>query len=729
MLYGFLSFYQGVSYYWLGQHGVELRAFWLLFTAPWITSLAVFLIIKFDVKNHDNRPQYLPNCQYLGPLAIIPASIAFALDFRVEYDPVAIALTWVFIFIAFAMQTLYSFRLVELVIPSEVSKGTDSKRIGEAWWPSDWQVPAAFQHILYFVCPPDKLQPGQNDIVREVKDGAYLAVQKQNGKPVNFHSPHDLETVVTATLEMLFHMWEHLTPDMQNHVKRLSDAFENAGKKPKDVFVREAKDIAMELDKIRTHLDFHEQSGTDSDGYGSEASYASNASSKYSAKAGKSRMRDQEKAYHPEEPDFMRYSYAEPWALLCIVTTTLAFSWVFLTIGMFIDVFVGVQGLITAPHWARPPMTRVSLIPFERGTPLGREQHGSGTEVWIPEEMWWAENLAPKPNGWHPHWWQNYGHGENTRRLSSPFATTRYNFARTHSAYTTGFNHALGNFFGALDGFSSASAVAKEWHAHSVQWPGFFEPRLLACEPSHDDREPVVAAISTRGRAVIVSQTQGASSMDTFSLTGLAEFPQLLGASWSKDGLIMVSHAGDVLSCPGRRPLAGGQWACGHLNGVPSRVPTAEEGQLLTATASWMTTSEGTSRLHAALVSKSAPDVVVMWRLDDNSWELLGELRMPRTKETSIYVKPTLSFAGDSDIVVVTSSNEIIRRRVTDGSMVKSELQFDKSPLTMQTEESASIKWQGVCGLHSNGALAHLSLRESSSTHTLRPQLMMTRQS
>jgi hypothetical protein len=140
-----------------------------------------------------------------------------------------------------------------------------------------------------------------------------------------------------------------------------------------------------------------------------------------------------------------------------------------------------------------------------------------------------------------------------------------------------------------------------------------------------------------------------------------------------------------------------------------------------------MTTSEGTSRLHAALVSKSAPDIVVMWRLDEESWELVGELRMPPTKEISS-VKPTLSFAGDSDIVIVTSGKEIIRRRIADGSIVKSESQFDKAPVAMQTEGN-DIKWQGVCGLHGSSALAHLSLRESSSTRSLQPQLMMTHQS
>jgi len=387
--------------------------------------------------------------------------------------------------------------------------------------------------------------------------------------------------------------------------------------------------------------------------------------------------------------------------------------------------------LITAPHWARPPMTRASLVPFERGTPLGREQHGSGTEVWLPEEMWWSENVAPRPQGWVPHWWQDFSHGDNLRRLaaSSPFATTRHSFAQTHRTYTTGFNHALGNFFGALDGFkTNANPIVKDWHQHTVQWPGFFEPRLLACEPANDGREPAVAAISARGK-VVVAKAQGGSSVDTFSLTGLTEFSQLLGASWSNNGLVMVSGAGDVLSCPGSRPSAGGQWACGHINGVPHRVPTAQEGQLMAATASWMTTSEGKSQLHVALVSKSAPDIVVIWRLDEKSWEVLGELRLPPTKEITLSVKPTLSFAGDSDIVIVTSGSEIVRRRVIDGSMVKSEHQFDKAPLAMHADEANAIKWQGVCGMHGNSGLAHLSLRESTSTRTLHPQLMMTRQS
>lgn len=36
-----------------------------------------------------------------------------------------------------------------------------------------------------------------------------------------------------------------------------------------------------------------------------------------------------------------------------------------------LDVFIGDQGLVTAPHWSRPPMSRLSLEPHELGTPIG----------------------------------------------------------------------------------------------------------------------------------------------------------------------------------------------------------------------------------------------------------------------------------------------------------------------------------------------------------------------
>ena len=79
------------------------------------------------------------------------------------------------------------------------------ENIGDAWWPASWRCPSAFaptwhgllhalrttfpavasqknifcaRHVLYFVAPPSRLQPGQFDLVREVHGLKPLRVSK-----------------------------------------------------------------------------------------------------------------------------------------------------------------------------------------------------------------------------------------------------------------------------------------------------------------------------------------------------------------------------------------------------------------------------------------------------------------------------------------------------------------------------------------------------------------------
>jgi hypothetical protein len=42
--------------------------------------------------------------------------------------------------------------------------------IGDAWWPSSSRCPSAFAHVLYFVAPPSRLQPGQFALMREARE-------------------------------------------------------------------------------------------------------------------------------------------------------------------------------------------------------------------------------------------------------------------------------------------------------------------------------------------------------------------------------------------------------------------------------------------------------------------------------------------------------------------------------------------------------------------------------
>ena len=63
--------------------------------------------------------------------------------------------------------------------------------IGDAWWPSTWRCPSAFALVLYFVAPPSRLQPGQFDLMREVKEGPQGNAFEQAGMPLMEAKPVD----------------------------------------------------------------------------------------------------------------------------------------------------------------------------------------------------------------------------------------------------------------------------------------------------------------------------------------------------------------------------------------------------------------------------------------------------------------------------------------------------------------------------------------------------------
>ena len=60
-----------------------------------------------------------------------------------------------------------------------------------------------------------------------------------------------------------------------------------------------------------------------------------------------------------------------------------------------LDVFIGDQGLVTAPHWSRPPMSRLSLEPHELGTPIGFPWY-AGLAFWRLLGMWKLEEKDVK---------------------------------------------------------------------------------------------------------------------------------------------------------------------------------------------------------------------------------------------------------------------------------------------------------------------------------------------
>jgi len=697
--------------------------------------------------NNGEETERLPYCQYAGTAVIPISAIGMAMDFRVEYWDVAVRITWAIIFICYALQILYAARLLELLMPTEVKR---EERTGNMWWPQHfgWKVPASFQHVYYFVAPPPRIAPerGQCDVVRELKEGYYAKGAEGGRKDQDVMVFTPPVTALEEYFQWMFKVaWSQLQPRSQDKVRNLYLRFteaRNSGKGMTNELANELGHIEAELRGIEK-AECPEMSRSKADGYGSDSGSASgsdHSGSGYSS-GGSGGKSDSSGGYakdtqrrHPDGPGFARVSYAEPWKLVSILAVTFLVAWVFLFFTMMVDCAIGVQGLVTAPHWAKPPMSRSSYYPWEYGTPIGLQKQFSGQTAWTPEELFWHENHKPRPQGWKPHW-VDVEHDD--RRLAASSARLAAGMGKE------GLKQAFNSLVSSLPTTSELATellrrvptkeeataltnlesrfrhAGNGWKPQAFTWPGFFEPKMLACTAGKDG---VHFALSISSRGVVASaQIGGGSETEQMMLTGLSNYPPLLAASWTsgpKEGLMLVTKAGDLLHCAGVHN--GKQWPCAPLVDAPSRLPLADGVRLAAAAASWLGDA-GSPRLHVATISESSPDVVALWVLDGNteaaSWLPFGEIPVPSMMSTGA----SLHFVNNGDILLATPDGATIQRRVSDGAILTS------SPaLSIDAEERKTLQWQAACGLHGpNRGVAHLAMRTQASAR--HPEVMIMR--
>lgn len=589
VFYGFIHFFQSLSYYGLGHINIELKAFWVAYGCVFVLAVLQALILRFDIipSNPDKR-EILPRCEYLGPLAVLPAAIAMSLDFQVKFSLTAIAICWVFIFISYVLQFVYALRLLEIILPDQKFKGT-GERLGASFLPEGWtDIPSAFQHVYYFVVPPQKLQPGQSDLVREVKDGG--------------HGAYD-------------------------------EAVGNVGK------TLDAYNSPVANDKVKTV---------------------------------------------PGMAEFAGNEHVKPWKVVAAIQAVLVGSWVFLIIGTIIDVAIGEQALVTAPHWSRPPMTRLSKSPFEAGAPLGFPWK-AGARPFLPEQHAWHEEKKFV--------------AEHNRRLAE------------NAVLSAGrLSEAISNLFDAVP-------MTGDYHGtrvESVSWPSFFEPRLMACGPAQDARTSPVVALTQRGSGAVVQiGNEGSKSAEALRLAGVAHLPPLVGVSWTDEGLMLLSRAGHIVNCAGKPPAQGAAWRCSESEAVPS-LPLPRGSRLLAASARRL---DG-NVLHAAFLHEHAPHVVAIYSQDSTgAWNPLGEIPVPRAQgRQTDNRKVSLSFADGS--LYVSAGGKVFAHRLNDGELVHSSTYAHND----------GNDWVAACSLEhgSTASVAHLRLRQAPAAHAQIPELVIS---
>lgn len=106
--------------------------------------------------------------QRLGPFAQIVAWVALAIEYTPYYDPSTAAIGYILVYVAHGFHIIYTIQLLRICAPdfsapdqAEVPQGT--------WWPGQWRLPKAFKHTVWLVAPPRHLEPGQNDLVGEMR--------------------------------------------------------------------------------------------------------------------------------------------------------------------------------------------------------------------------------------------------------------------------------------------------------------------------------------------------------------------------------------------------------------------------------------------------------------------------------------------------------------------------------------------------------------------------------
>ncbi|CAE7455157.1 PSAT1, partial [Symbiodinium pilosum] len=525
MLLGFSAFVQSLAFYGNGHIIVELRAFYVAHATAFVIEVLHVLLLRFDiiqgrVKSTDRTPAWF---LWLGPVSVAFATIGMSLDFRTQFNIVAIVFTWICIFGAYICQFCYQLRILEVILPDDVRNPLKiEENIGDAWWPASWRCPSAFAHVLYFVAPPSRLQPGQFDLVREVKDGPQTDAFESAGVPGLDSKPVDTSDAsanpgmtaeeIAAQVQYLDRLFDYFMSDQvqsqmsdssKQRVKDLFSDFSAARRKGAGPeAVRTFTDCLIALEGVQAMEGFSKEGdlGTDT-GYTSTGSMGSSGSSgeeEDDEEAVKGYTWDGRRLWKTDAAVrlFSKKGNIEPWRLINVLQLVICGAWAFLILAMVVDIFIGDQGLVTAPHWSRPPMSRLSLEPHELGTPLGFPWY-AGAKPWLPEQMAWHEEKREAMSGFisAPHSGQEEGGGGHSnihkgeaRRLSGA------------DAHASPVRNALRDILELLPG----SQPAQERPVQTT-WPRFFEPRILACG-AHG-----VAALTPRGVGALVPMAESPS--------------------------------------------------------------------------------------------------------------------------------------------------------------------------------------------------------------------------
>mmetsp|Transcript_39096 Transcript_39096/g.112361 ORF Transcript_39096/g.112361 Transcript_39096/m.112361 type:complete len:845 (+) Transcript_39096:93-2627(+) len=161
----FLAFMHLVHCWTYLQIGHQLQETRALFACA-IVVLPMF-VLQQVILTLDIVPSSFP-IHRLGPCALWTAYIAAVIEYKRWYTPEAQVVGFVLVYVSYAIHIIYTLSLLRLCRPSDEAPAV-AETPGASWWPGEWRLPSAFQHAIWLVAPPKKIEEGQVDIVGELR--------------------------------------------------------------------------------------------------------------------------------------------------------------------------------------------------------------------------------------------------------------------------------------------------------------------------------------------------------------------------------------------------------------------------------------------------------------------------------------------------------------------------------------------------------------------------------
>jgi len=161
MLLAHLHLLHAMGYLQVSHHIVETRALWAAGVAVMPLFVTQQVLLTLDIKAR------LP-VHRIGPFGPLLAYIALALEYKREYSAWGAVTCNVLVYCVHVIHIVYSAWLMKLAEPDP--DPPDAAEVsGVGWWPASWRLPRSFQHVAWLVAPPRHLEPGQVDLLAEMR--------------------------------------------------------------------------------------------------------------------------------------------------------------------------------------------------------------------------------------------------------------------------------------------------------------------------------------------------------------------------------------------------------------------------------------------------------------------------------------------------------------------------------------------------------------------------------